>query len=200
MGKAMTYLWGLAASYYSKGWGRGLTILAEISTVLALLFAAATYYIANTSPKNINGYYSRYVVGELVSYSGEIINSDKHNAEKLSFKGKFRSKINRLDVDAMDIIERKDFDNKNGVAQFILARLSSGNRCQFDIIVEAENDKNEDVQISWEGGKSKIELREADKNLERGIELSEKVRSLDVSHDARRRWVESNTKIIGAPK
>lgn len=200
MGKAMVYLWGIASLYYSKGWGKGLTILAEICTVLALLFVGVTFYFANTVPKKINGSYSRYAVGNLVSYSGEIINSDELNAEKLAFKGKFQSRINRLDVDAPDIIEMQDFDNKSGVAQFTLARLSSGNHCKFDIIVDSKNDKNEDVQISWEGGKSKIELREADKNLERGIELSEKVRGLDVSHDARRRWVESNTKIIGAPK
>lgn len=195
MSKLIAYLRSQIA-----GWGKGLSIFAEVCTVLALLFAVGTFYSAKSSPKSINGSYSRYVVGELVSYSGEIINSDEQNAEKLAFKGKFRSKINRLDVDTADIVEMKNYDNQSGIAQFKLDRLSSGNHCQFDIIVDLKDDKNEDAQISWKGGKSKIVLSMADKNLERGIELSEKVRGLDVSHEARRRWVDSNTKIIGAVK
>jgi hypothetical protein len=201
MGKLKALLNKLRSAYYSQRWGKFFRGFVGVLTFISIIFAILTGWKAlHDAPTNIHGHYSRYVVGRAVSYSGEIVNYDDSNAEDFSFKGKFGSKISGIDVDTLDIVKTHDFDNKFGIAQFTLDRLSSGNHCQFDIIVNLENDKNGDMQISWRGGKGLIELQKADRNFERGIALGQKVKNLEVSHDARRRWIDSNTKVIGAAK
>jgi len=210
MGKFAQLMLSLAGSYYSKGWGRWVSDFVKTFTVLAAGIGAYTGWLATHDyPTQINGHYSRYVVGKVVSYSGELVNSDDMNAEDFSFKAKFQSNIKKFDVDTTDYIKDKnppdiiDSANKGSQtkeAQFILTRLTKGNHCQFDIIVDAENDKNIEMQISWRGGSAFVELHDADKNLERGIKLVEKANAVDISQEQRKKWIENNSKIIGAQK
>jgi hypothetical protein len=178
-----------------------ITKTAGVILFIAAIFGAYTgWHSINDTPTKIIGHYSRYEFPKVVTYSGEISNDDDKNADDFTFKGTFQSEINEFDIDTPDIYENKKFKETTGVVQFSMKRLSSGNRCKFDIFVNPIKEKNGGIQISWHGGKTQIEFRDVDTNLVRAIALSEKARSFDISHRARRTWLERNSKNIGGTK
>jgi hypothetical protein len=170
-------------------------------TVFSILFSIYTgWKQLHDSPTKVVAYYTISKFPKVVAYSGEIRNDDDLNADDFAFKAVFKSNVAKFDVNTLEVIDKKDENNPPGVAQFILKRLSVGGQCEFDILVDSENEKNGVMNISWKGGKGQIELKDMDRNFVRGIELSEEVRSLNLSQKARNKWVANNTKFIGVPK
>lgn len=167
-----------------------LAVVASIVTILDRL------YPKDVEAKNINGYYEIYDVAETIAFSGEISNKESLNANGLTFKGKFDSEIISFDISTLDSIENLQFKNPPGIAEFSLKRLSKGNNCTFDIIVYKGSKLIGPIQVSWNGGKTILSLRESDNRVKRGIELREKVENLEPSLKARQKWFENNTKNI----
>lgn len=202
MGKIKTLILSWATVYnsspvLSKTLGIVATIIFVISAVLSTFYA---WKAVNDSPENIKAYYTKSEFPGVVAYSGEIRNEDDLNADDFSFKGEFQFKVAKFEVNTPDVIEKKDENIPPGVVQFLLKRLSKGNQCEFDILVEKGNERKGEMQISWKGGKGHIELKEMDKNFKRGIKLSEEVRGLELSQKARSKWIDNNTKVIGVLK
>jgi hypothetical protein len=78
-----------------------------------------------------------------------------------------------------------------------LKRLSKGNNCTFDIIVDREAKVIHPIQVSWgRKGKTTLSPQEPDDKVKKGIELREKVENLEPSLKARQKWFENNTKNI----
>jgi len=202
MGKIKLFLLYLANLYNSfpsvkKLLSSSLVIIVSFSALLSTYYG---YKAVNDSPTNIKAHYTKSEFSELVAYSGEIRNDDDSNADDFSFKGMFKGYVDKFEINTPDVITSKDENKPKGVVQFVLKRLSKGNQCEFDILVAKGNEKIGEMQISWKGGKGHIELKEMDRNFKRGIALSEEVRNFNLSQKARRKWIDNNTRVIGALK
>lgn len=167
-------------------------VIGVIATIVAVLLA---YFY--DEPTNIKYNFARYEFAKVIIYSGELINEDSLHANGLSFKGKFNSEIIRFDVSTPDSIEKQEQNKPLGAVEFFLRRLSKGNNCKFDIIVDKGSEVIEPVDVSWgKKGNFKLSLNESDNKIKRGIELSEKASDLDLYHKARQKRYENNTKNI----
>lgn len=176
----------------------GPTIIFYIGLILGTIASVVTvlaYFY--DEPTNIKYNFARYEFAKVIIYSGELINEDSLHANGLSFKGKFNSEIIRFDVSTPDSIERQEYNKPLGAVEFFLRRLSKGNSCKFDIIVDKGSEVIEPVGVSWgKKGNFKLSLNESDNKIKRGIELSEKASDLDLYHKARQKRYENNTKNI----
>jgi hypothetical protein len=174
---------------------------AEILAVLALIIGGVVgcikiheYYFTKRS---IEYNFSRYKIEKVVVFSGELFNGSSYHAKGLTLKGKFSSKIIDLEVTTSDTIEKKEINNPNGSAEFSLNRLSKKSKCGFDIIANLECEIIQQVQVSWgDGGMLLLVPQESDEKVVKGIRLREKVSGLELSRNARRRWLENNRKNI----
>lgn len=176
----------------------GLTIISYIVAILGAIASVITvlaYFY--DEPTNLKRNFAKYEFAEVIIYSGELINEDSLHANGLSFKGRFNSEIIRFDVSTQDSIEKLEYNKPLGAVEFFLRRLSKGNNCKFDIIVDKGSEVIEPVDVSWgKKGNFKLSLNESDNKIKRGIELSEKVSDLDLYHKARQKRYENNTKNI----
>lgn len=124
-------------------------------------------------------------------YYGELINESSTHAKDVSLKGKFNSEVIDIDLVTSDIIEKKEKNNPVGYIEFVLKRLSRESKCSFSIIVNQDAKVTEQFKASWgSNGMFALEPQKADKNIEKGIELS------DLSRKTRQKWLENNTKNI----
>lgn len=177
----------------------GLTIISFITLIVTLIASvvAILAYFENNEPAKIKCDFARYEFAKAIIYSGELINEESLHANELTFKGKFNSEIIRFDVSTTDNIEKQEYNKPLGVVEFSLRRLSKGNSCKFDIIVDKGSEIIEPVKVSWgKKGECSLSLRESDSKIKRGIELREKVENLEPSLKARQKWFENNTKNI----
>lgn len=192
-----------AATRYNASPNFKIFVNVILITSTSLTAPPALYFAwkaVNDSPTNIKAEYTKSEFPAVIAYSGEIRNDDDSNADELSFKGTFQLNVVKFEVNTPDVIERKDENSPPGVVQFLLKRLSTGNRCEFEILVAKGNESKGNMQISWKGGKRNFELKEMDRNFKRGIELSEAVRSINLSQHARSKWIDSNSKTVGVLK
>jgi len=147
--------------------------------------------------QRLNMILQEYEFAKVIIYSGELINEESLHADGLSFKGKFNSEIISFDVSTQDSIEKQEYNKPLGAVDFFLRRLSKGNSCKFDIMVDKGSEVIEPVKVSWgKNGNFQLSLNESDNKIKRGIELREKVADFDLSHRARQKWYENNTKNI----
>ncbi len=124
-------------------------------------------------------------------YYGELINDSSTHAKDVSLKGKFNSEVIDFDLATSDIVEKEEKNNPVGSIEFVLKRLSRESKCSFSIIVNQEAKVTEQFKASWgDKGTFALEPQKADKNIEKGIELS------DLSRKTRQKWLEDNTKNI----
>lgn len=123
-------------------------------------------------------------------YYGELINDSSAHAKEVILKGKFNSEVIACNIITCDGIEKKE-NNPVGSIEFSLKRLSRESKCSFSIIVEQDAKISEQFKVSWgDKGLLLIDLQKSDKNVEKGIELS------DLSRKARKTWLENNTRNI----
>lgn len=175
--------------------------VAKIFTVITYIIAGVAggikiyeYYFTKPSIEYI---FSRYKIEKVAVFSGELFNGSSYHAKGLTFKGIFSSKIIDLEVTTSDTIEKKEINNPNGSAEFSLNRLSKKSKCGFDIIANLECEITQQVQVSWgDGGMLLLVPQESDEKVVKGIRLREKVSGLELSRNARRRWLENNRKNI----
>jgi hypothetical protein len=165
---------------------------ASISGIIGLVILVYNSFCVEPT---IKGYYARYKVAKVASYSGELLNESTYHAGDLTFKGRLNSKIIDLAITTSDSIEKKAINNPIGSVEFSLKRLSARKTCQFDVIIDQNCEIIENFQVSWgKKGCLVLALRESDSNIRRGVELGEKL--TDLSSRARQRWFENNSKNI----
>ena len=180
------------------------TQIAKISLVIAplgLIATSASLVVAIQqgyfSEAEVQAEITKYNKGNITSYGGKLNNTSSVHADNLHMKSNDfdPAKIIDFQVDTKDQLEFKDF-HKGRCAEFCLKRLTKKSHCNFDLIIKSQNKVSKDIfQISWgKSGKVEVTATELDSDsiakIERGIRMS------DLSHDSRRRWIDSNTKNI----
>ncbi|MFZ3090083.1 MAG: hypothetical protein WA240_05590 [Nitrospirota bacterium] len=149
-----------------------------------------TIYTTFFTEPNITYNFAKYNVEGADIYYGELINDSSTHAKEVILKGKFNSEVIACDIITCDSIEKEE-NNPVGSIEFFLKRLSRGSSCSFSIIVHQDAKILEQFKISWgDRGILLIDLQKSDKNVEKGIELS------DLSRKARQTWLENNTRNI----
>lgn len=149
-----------------------------------------TIYTTFFTEPNITYNFAKYNVEGADIYYGELINDSSTHAKEVILKGKFNSEVIACDIITCDSIEKEE-NNPVGSIEFFLKRLSRGSSCSFSIIVHQDAKILEQFKISWgDKGILLIDLQKSDKNVEKGIELS------DLYRKARQTWLENNTRNI----
>lgn len=162
----------------------GLYAFRNVSNVM-------TIYNVFFSEPSITYNLAKYNVEGTDIYYGELINESSTHAKDVSLKGKFNSEVIDVDLATSDIIEKEEKNNPVGSIEFVLKRLSRETKCSFSIIVNQDAKVTEQLTASWgNNGMFALEPQKADKNIEKGIELS------DLSRNTRQKWLENNTKNI----
>lgn len=172
-------------------------ILGVVATIIGVTGGGIKIYEWFFTEPSIVYKFSGYKIEKVAIFSGELFNNSSYHAKGLTLKGKFSSKITDLEVTTGDSIEKKEINNPNGSVGFSLNRLSRKSKCEFDIIANPDCEIVGQVQVSWgEKGILLLVPQESDEKVVKGIRLREKVSGLELSRNARRRWLESNTKNI----
>jgi hypothetical protein len=177
---------------------RPAIILAIITVLIACVTLGITIhskYFTEPSNSEIKYTFVRCEVGDVVVYSGELINMSSYHAKELTLKGTFSSKILDYGIDGSDSFEKEKSNNPHGSFEFRSKRLSGKNKCQFYVMVDRSSIIMEQFRISWgEKGYCILKPQESDENISRWIKLWGKASSL--SRKARQKRVESDVKYI----
>jgi hypothetical protein len=177
---------------------RPAIILAIISLLIAVVTLGITLhskFFTEPSDNDIKYTFVRCEVGNVVVYSGELINMSSYHAKELTLKGTFSSKILDFGIDGSDSFEKKESNNPHGSFEFRSKRLSGKNKCQFYVMVDRSSVIIEQLHISWgEKGHVILKPQGSDENISRWIKLWGKASAL--SRKARQKRVESDVKYI----
>jgi hypothetical protein len=136
--------------------------------------------------------FARYNAGKVAVYQGELINTSSTHANGVTLKGRFNSKIIRLDVDTNDFVESQKINSPTGSVAFSLRRLSRDNKCLFSIIVDTQIEIIEQLYVSWDkDGCLSLSLQQADQKIQKAFDLGK-----DLSRNARLKWFRNNAQKI----
>jgi hypothetical protein len=175
---------------------------AIIIAIISLIFASITAFITihnkfftEPSAEDIAYTLVRSQVGNVIIYSGELLNRSSYHAKELVLKGTFSSKILDFGIDGSDSFEKRVSNNPHGSFEFRSKRLSGKNKCQFYVMVDRSSVIAEPICISWgEKGHIILKPQDSDENISRWIKLWGKASSL--SRKARQKKVESDIRYV----
>ena len=196
MVKYLLTCWIKTKEYFIR-YKKIINIASLILPFIAFIVTILTLYLQNVEA-SVDATIIKYEDKGIILYGGRLKNTSNIHADKLTFVGNFsESLIRKLDIDTTDHIEYKNIDHSKSSVQFCLRRLSRSNGCNFNIIVKprASNSVKEKIQISWgKKGREDVIPQSADEetigHIKRGMLMN------DLSHPARRDWVNSNTRNV----
>jgi len=162
-----------------------------------MILTAGTFFIkasdSYSSEASVQGVMMKFKHPQILYYSGILENTSSIHAKDLHFKGLFqKGKVIDCKVQTIDRIESLSF-GPNELAEFTLSHLSKRKKCYVDILVEAKEDVNEIINVSWgtKGGPISIKSMYANEEAQRTFD-----KGVDLSSAERQRWLRNNVKNI----